>query len=92
MVRVKVKFMLFASLREKYGHKEITVECDGTLRDAVLKAAEILGPEFVSEVYEDGQIRRDRIILVNGRHVQFINSDKLEEEVVISIFPPIAGG
>uniref|UniRef100_A0A7C3SLI3 Molybdopterin synthase sulfur carrier subunit n=1 Tax=Thermofilum pendens TaxID=2269 RepID=A0A7C3SLI3_THEPE len=84
--------MLFASLREKYGHKEITVECDGTLRDAVLKAAEILGPEFVSEVYEDGQIRRDRIILVNGRHVQFINSDKLEEEVVISIFPPIAGG
>jgi len=92
VVRVKVKFMLFASLREKYGHKEITVECDGTLRDAVLKAAEILGPEFVSEVYEDGQIRRDRIILVNGRHVQFINSDKLEEEVVISIFPPIAGG
>uniref|UniRef100_A0A7C1PDB9 MoaD family protein n=1 Tax=Thermofilum pendens TaxID=2269 RepID=A0A7C1PDB9_THEPE len=89
---VRVKFMLFATLREKYGLKEITVECDGTLRDAVLRAAEILGPEFVSEVYEDGQVRRDRIILVNGRHVQFVGSEKLEEGVVISVFPPIAGG
>jgi len=89
---VRVKMMLFATLREKYGRKEITVECDGTLRDAVAKAAEVLGPEFTSEVYENGEVRRDRIILVNGRHVQFANPDKLEDGAVISIFPPIAGG
>jgi molybdopterin synthase sulfur carrier subunit len=89
---VRVKFMLFATLREKYGHKEVTVECDGTLRDAVLRAAELLGPEFVSEVYENGEVRRDRIILVNGRHVQFLSSDRLEDGAVVSVFPPIAGG
>ncbi|WP_232216753.1 MoaD/ThiS family protein [Desulfurococcus amylolyticus] len=36
--------------------------------------------------------RSDRIILVNGRHIQFIEELKLRDGDVIAIFPPIAGG
>ncbi|MEM0087542.1 MAG: MoaD/ThiS family protein [Thermofilum sp.] len=89
---VKVKFLLFATLREKYGRKEVLVDCDGTLADAVRRASEILGPEFYGEVFSDSEVRRDRIILVNGRHVQFAKTEGLEEGTVVSICPPIAGG
>lgn len=89
---VKVKILLFATLREKYGRNEVLVDCDGTLADAVKKASELLGPEFYGEVFSDGEVRRDRIILVNGRHVQFARTEGLEEGSVVSIFPPIAGG
>lgn len=89
---VRVRIQLFATLREKYGRNEVVVDCDGTLVDAVRKASEILGSEFEGEVFADGEVRRDRIILVNGRHVQFAKTEGLEDGTVISIFPPIAGG
>ena len=89
---VKVKILLFATLRDKFGRKEVVVDCDGTFLDAVKKAAEVLGPEFIDEVLSGGKVREDRIILINGRHVQFANVDRLEEGTVISVFPPIAGG
>ena len=88
----RVQFRLFATLRDKYGVKEIEVECNGTLRDAVEKAAQKIGQDFVKEFFEDGRIRNDRIILVNGRHIQFIKDLKLKDGDVIAIFPPIAGG
>ncbi len=90
MPRVKIK--IFATLRERYGRGEVEVECDGTLRDAVEKAAKVLGPEFVSEVFRDGKPRDDRIILVNGRHIQFLPEIRLKDGDVIVVFPPIAGG
>lgn len=88
----KVKILLFATLREKYMRNEIEVECDGSLADAVKRASEVLGPEFYEEVFTDSELRRDRIILVNGRHAQFAKTEELEDGAVISIFPPIAGG
>jgi len=88
----RVKIRLFATLRERYGRGEVEVDCDGTLRGAVEKAAEVLGEGFVGEVFEGDKPREDRIILVNGRHIQFLDKVELRDGDVIAIFPPLAGG
>jgi len=88
----RVKIKLFATLRERYGRSEVEVECDGTLRDAVEKAAGLLGEDFIGEVFSDGKPRDDRIILVNGRHIQFLGEVSLRDGDVVAIFPPLAGG
>ncbi|ACL10918.1 MoaD/ThiS family protein [Desulfurococcus amylolyticus] len=89
----KVKIRLFASLREKYGVSEIEVEVESDeFREAIEKAGEILGRDFIDEVLTSEGYRSDRIILVNGRHIQFIEELKLRDGDVIAIFPPIAGG
>lgn len=90
MPRVKIK--IFATLKERYGRGEVEVDCDGSLRDAVEKAAEILGSDFVAEVFDGSRPRDDRIILVNGRHIQFLEKIELRDGDVIAIFPPLAGG
>ena len=89
---VKVKILLFATLRDTYHTREIEVECDGTIRDTILKASEKLGKEFYNEVFEDSSYRKDRIILVNGRHIQFASSQQLKDGDTISLFSPTAGG
>lgn len=88
----RVIFRLFATLRDKYGVKELEVDCDGTLKNAVEEAAKRIGRDFIDEFFHNGQIRNDRIILINGRHIQFIKNLRLKEGDVIAIFPPIAGG
>ncbi|QOJ78434.1 MoaD family protein [Infirmifilum lucidum] len=88
----RVKILLFATLRDKYGVKEIEAETSGSLREAVESAAKKLGEDFVNEVFEDNSYRNDRIILVNGRHIQFVGEASLKDGDVIAIFPPLAGG
>ncbi|AKG91508.1 MoaD family protein [Geoglobus ahangari] len=83
---------LFATLRERYGKR---AEVDArTLEEAVRKACEVFGEEFYREVYEeDGTLRDDRIILINGRNVKDMEKiPELREGDRIAIFPPIAGG
>ena len=83
---------LFATLRERYG-KRVEVEAR-TLEEAVKKACEFFGREFYREVYEeDGTLREDRIILINGRNVKDMEEiPELKDGDRIAIFPPIAGG
>ena len=83
---------LFATLRERYG-KRVEVEAR-TLDEAVRKACEVFGPEFYNEVYEeDGSLRDDRIVLINGRNVKDMDEiPELKDGDKIAIFPPIAGG
>ena len=91
----RVKLRLFATLRRRYGVKEIEVDCDGTLEDLVEKVSEKLGKDLRSEVLkEDGSVRDDRIILVNGKHAWSLGEEerKLKEGDVVSVFPPLAGG
>ncbi len=83
---------LFATLRERYGKRaEVSAK---TLEDAVRKAGEVFGEGFYSEVFEeDGRLRDDRIILINGRNVKDMKEiPELKEDDRIAIFPPIAGG
>lgn len=86
---MKVKVMLFATLR-RFG-KEFEVE-GNSLEDVLKKLAEKLGDEFYKEIFdENGKIRQDRIITVDGRNIKD-EEPKLKEGSVIAIFPPIAGG
>ncbi|AEA47908.1 MoaD/ThiS family protein [Archaeoglobus veneficus] len=91
---MKVKIELFATFRDKYGTKALEVECDGNLESAFRSAAEILGKEFLEDVFdENGKIRQDRIITVNGRNIKDIGDNvEIRDGDVIAIFPPIAGG
>ncbi len=87
-----VTIELFATLRERYGKR---AEVDArTLEDAVKKAEEVFGEGFYSEVFEaDGNLRDDRIILINGRNVKDMDRiPELKEGDRVAIFPPIAGG
>jgi len=89
---VKVRIELFATLREKFG-KSIEVDCNGTLKDAILSAGKILGEEFLKEVLdENGNYRDDRMITVNGRNIKDERIEELKEGDRVAIFPPVAGG
>ncbi|MEM3550218.1 MAG: MoaD/ThiS family protein [Candidatus Bathyarchaeia archaeon] len=95
MAGVSVKIMLFATLRKKYGVKDLNVECDGTLFDLIEKASKILGEPFFNDVYDknQGKVRDNLIFMVNGRNIKDLGGKmKLEDKDVIAIFPPIAGG
>lgn len=90
---IKIRIRLFATLREKYGVDEVIVELDeGDFKKAIEKAGLILGEDFIHEVFNGENYRSDRLILVNGRHIQFLNDTRLKDGDVIAIFPPIAGG
>ncbi len=90
--KVSVRIEFYANLREKYG-KYVDVECDGTLENAFYSAAKMLGEEFLSEIFDDeGNFRKDRIILVNGRNVKDEIVSRVEDGTRISVFPPVAGG
>ena len=90
MPRVLLK--LFATLRDEYGIRELEVECDGTLVDLARRASEAIGKPLWREIVrEDGGVRDDRIILVNGVHVQFAGT-RLRDGDVVAVFPPVAGG
>ncbi len=41
-----VKVVLFATLRKKYGKRELTVSCDGTVRGLIESLSKTLGEEF----------------------------------------------
>ena len=42
MAEVSAKIMLFATLRKKYGVKDLNVKCDGTLFDLIENASKFL--------------------------------------------------
>ncbi|MEM2939558.1 MAG: MoaD/ThiS family protein [Candidatus Bathyarchaeia archaeon] len=90
-----VKIKLFATLRKKYGVKEVYVECDGTIKDLIENASKILGEEFFNDIYdkERNKVRDDRIFTVNGRNIKdFKGNIEIKDDDVIAIFPPLAGG
>ncbi|WP_457549247.1 MoaD/ThiS family protein [Archaeoglobus sp.] len=86
---MRVKVQLFETLR-RFG-KEFEVE-GNSLEEVLRKLASKLGKDFYMEVFdENGSIRSDRIITVDGRNVKD-ERPKLKDGSVIAIFPPIAGG
>ncbi len=88
------KLLLFASLREKFGLKEIEIDWKGGgLREFFLEASKKLGSDFLSEVFEGEKPREDRIILVDGRNIKDIKGKvSVKPESVVAVFPPMAGG
>ncbi len=95
MENVGVKILLFATLRDRYGIKEIEVKCDGTVRSLVDNAAQVLGGNFIHDVYNvaRSKVREDLIFTINGRNIKDMKGKiEIKDGDKISIFPPLAGG
>ena len=94
MADATVKVRLFATLRKKYGVKELTVKCDGTLRGAIENASKIIGEGFLREIYDEnqGKVKENMIIMINGRNIRDLKEIKIKDDDIIAIFPPLAGG
>ncbi|MEM1587303.1 MAG: MoaD/ThiS family protein [Candidatus Bathyarchaeia archaeon] len=95
MPAVSVKVLLFATLRKKYGVKELVVSCDGTIDGLIKSASKVLGEGFFDDVYdkERGRVRDDIIFTINGRNIKDLRGKiELKDQDVVAIFPPLAGG
>lgn len=94
-MEVSVKILLFATLRERYGVKEVDVKCNGTIQSLVENAAKILGSSFINDILskDGGNVRDDLILMINGRNIKDIKGKvEIKDGDVVAIFPPLAGG
>ncbi len=91
---MRVTLKLFAFLRDEYGAKEVQLECGETLESLAEAASEVLGKDFRKEIFDDrGEVRKDRIILINGRNLKDIKGEiRLRDGDVVAVFPPAGGG
>ena len=80
---------LFANLRKIAGEKENSIA--GTTLNEVLNGLVQQHPTLASAIFENGQIRPNVIITLNGKNITDPNSSVTETDT-IAIFPPIAGG
>lgn len=89
----------FATLRTVTGSNETRIPAPESLEILLEKLSKQYGRAFDREIwlYRDGE-KKDLIpgviILVNGRHYLHLDrlSTRLEENDVVSLFPPVAGG
>jgi len=93
---VRARILLFATLRDKYGVRELEVKCDGTVRNLIENTAKaVLDKGFLGHVYDVGRnkVRDDLIFSINGRNIKDIKEQiKIKEGDTVAIFPPLAGG
>ena len=92
---ISAKILLFATLRKKYGAKNLTVRCDGSVRNLIENASKILGSSFLDDVFDKGRdkIRGDIIFMINGRNIKDLKGKiEIKNGDEIAIFPPLAGG
>lgn len=80
---------LFANLRKIAGQKEFSIS--GTTLNSALNGLVQQHPALESAIFENGQIRLNIIITLNGYNTTDPNLSVTETDT-IAIFPPIAGG
>ncbi len=88
---MRIKIKVFFTLREKLGWKEKTIDVpDGTTVGDLIE----MFPMIKEEIERYRAKGFDMIIMVNGRHIQFLNglSTMLRENDSVEFFPPAAGG
>ncbi|MGE5630292.1 MAG: ubiquitin-like small modifier protein 1 [Caulobacteraceae bacterium] len=87
-----VKF--FASIREYAGVRETTAGPCTDIRQLLQVLCSRYGTRFRGMVFQNGELSKDVIIMLNGRHIEHIKGldTELREDDVISIFPRVAGG
>lgn len=88
---MKIKVKVFFTLREKLGWKEKIIEMPSgsTIKDLI----EVF-PRINNEIERYRSIGHSMIIMVNGRHIEFLNGydTVLQDGDEVSFFPPAAGG
>jgi MoaD family protein len=80
---------LFANLRKLAGQKELSIP--GATVNEMLNGLVQLHPALDEAIFENGQIRPQIIITLNGKNITDPNMAVTEADI-IAIFPPIAGG
>ena len=80
---------LFANLRKLAGQKELSIT--GATLNAVLNGLVQQIPALGEAIFDDGQIRPQFVITLNGHNITDLDT-VVEENDQIAIFPPISGG
>jgi len=85
---------VYANLREILRKDEFTI--DATSIKEILEVFESFDNTEYNKIMRDenGNMRHNIIILVNGKNVKFLNGldTKINRGDVIDLFPPVAGG
>ncbi|MGQ4556652.1 ubiquitin-like small modifier protein 1 [Halobellus sp. GM3] len=84
----------FATFREAVGTKTITREYDAETVGDVLLALEDEFEGLTGELLDEGSVRPQVNVLLNGRDVEHEAGPEtpIEPGDTLSIFPPVAGG
>ncbi|MDQ2056056.1 ubiquitin-like small modifier protein 1 [Halobellus sp. H-GB7] len=84
----------FANFREAVGTKTITREYEAETVGDVLVALESEFEGLAGQIIEDGRVRPQVNVLLNGRDVEHEagTDTPIEPDDTLSIFPPVAGG
>ncbi|MBC7361927.1 MAG: MoaD/ThiS family protein [Candidatus Aminicenantes bacterium] len=92
MLKVKVKF--FAYFREVFGAKEreLVLEDSMNLAEFLNRLAET--PQQKGEIFRDGQLNPQVVVMVNGSVAapENLSETKIEDGAVVAIFPMMGGG
>jgi len=91
---MSVQLRFFATFREAVGTKTITREYDADTVGDVLVALESEFEGLAGEILEDGSVRPQVNVLLNGRDVEHESGVEtpIDPDDTLSIFPPVAGG
>jgi len=90
---VTVKY--YANLRDVTGLKEDQIPIKhGTISDLIEILVSKYGEKLSNVLFDDGKLRSNVIILINGINIIFKNGigEKIKNEDSVDIFPPVAGG
>jgi molybdopterin synthase sulfur carrier subunit len=96
LMAINVKF--FATFRDLLGLKELELETKPgenlKLIDLLERLFQKFGEKFRSKIFENGDIRPQVNIMINGRNIKFLNriNSLVKDGDIVAIFPPVAGG
>ena len=84
----------FADIRPLAGTDEEKRPAAPTVQALLSALAAEKGPAFASRVLEGGKLSDAIIILVNGRHIDYLNGVQtpLSADDVVAVFPMVGGG
>ena len=91
---MQLELRFFATFREAVGEKTITREYDTHTVGGVLSALESEFEGLSGQIVENGAVRGQVNVLLNGRdvtHEEGVDTP-IEPDDTLSIFPPVAGG
>ena len=98
---IRIKFRVFANLRDILGFKETFIDIlkGSSVRELlhIIRDTYPNGPEFVHNVIDSNEekVLSYVKILINGRILMgenILDTQITEDESVIAIFPPVGGG
>lgn len=89
-----VQMRFFATFREAVGSKTIERDYDATTVGDALHELESEFGGLAGQLVEDGHVRPQVNVLLNGRDVEHEQGveTRLGDDDTLSIFPPVAGG